>query len=247
MATMMLQRVALGAASVASSSASSSVSSSSVEARQSGAGSWLCRRSHCGLSSAQCLSLGKLFSAAAPVSGRQPRQHAVICMVLPTANPIKEGQGTGPQGHPAWSARAIKSFSMAELEARKLKYPNTGTEALLMGILTEGTSQAAKFLRTSGVTLFGVREEIVKLLGKADMYFFSPEHPPLTDQAQKALDWAIEESKRIGAKGEVTTTCMLLGIWAQKGSAGQKVLEALGFDDKKVEEVREFAANSAYD
>ena len=37
-----------------------------------------------------------------------------------------------------WSARAIKSFTMAELEARKLKYPNTGTEALLMGILVEG-------------------------------------------------------------------------------------------------------------
>jgi len=27
---------------------------------------------------------------------------------------------------------------MGELEARKLKYPNTGTEALLMGILIEG-------------------------------------------------------------------------------------------------------------
>lgn len=39
-----------------------------------------------------------------------------------------------------WSARAIKSFAMGELEARKLKYPNTGTEALLMGILVEGIS-----------------------------------------------------------------------------------------------------------
>lgn len=38
-----------------------------------------------------------------------------------------------------WSARAIKSYAMAELEARKLKYPNTGTEALLMGILVEGS------------------------------------------------------------------------------------------------------------
>jgi hypothetical protein len=27
---------------------------------------------------------------------------------------------------------------MAELEARKLKYPQTGTEAFLMGMLTEG-------------------------------------------------------------------------------------------------------------
>lgn len=37
-----------------------------------------------------------------------------------------------------WSARSIKSFAMGELEARKLKFPNTGTEALLMGILIEG-------------------------------------------------------------------------------------------------------------
>ncbi|KAK1385438.1 hypothetical protein POM88_023173 [Heracleum sosnowskyi] len=38
-----------------------------------------------------------------------------------------------------------------------------------------------------------VREEIVKLLEKADMYFFSPEHPPLTEEAQRALDWDIEQ------------------------------------------------------
>lgn len=43
-----------------------------------------------------------------------------------------------------------------------------------------------------------VREEIVKLLGKADMYFFSPEHPPLTEEAQRALDWAIEQKLKSG-------------------------------------------------
>ena len=37
-----------------------------------------------------------------------------------------------------WSARAIKSYAIGELEARKLKYPNTRTNALLMGILVEG-------------------------------------------------------------------------------------------------------------
>lgn len=40
-----------------------------------------------------------------------------------------------------WSARAIKSYALAELEARKLRYPNMGTEALLMGILVEGLLQ----------------------------------------------------------------------------------------------------------
>lgn len=37
-----------------------------------------------------------------------------------------------------WSLKAIKSFAMGELEARKLKFSTTGTEAILMGILVEG-------------------------------------------------------------------------------------------------------------
>jgi hypothetical protein len=39
---------------------------------------------------------------------------------------------------PRWSSRAVRSFAMAELEARKMRYPTTGTEGLLMGILVEG-------------------------------------------------------------------------------------------------------------
>lgn len=135
-----------------------------------------------------------------------------------------------------WSARAIKSFSMAELEARKLKYPTTGTEALLMGMLTEGTSGASRFLRANGVTLSGVREETLKLLGKADMFFFSPEHPPLTEPASAAINYAV--SQRGGDEGEVTTEHMLLGIWDQSECAGHKILKSLGFDDGKAEELR---------
>lgn len=125
---------------------------------------------------------------------------------------------------------------MAELEARKLKYPNTGTEALLMGILIEGTSTAAKFLRANGITLFKVREETVKLLGKSDMYFFSSEHPPLTEPAQRALDWAVAEKLKSGQSGEITTGHLLLGIWSEE-SAGRKILATLGFDDEKAKEI----------
>ena len=38
----------------------------------------------------------------------------------------------------------------------------------------------------------------MKLLGKADFYFFSPEHPPLTEDAQRALDWAVDEKIKSG-------------------------------------------------
>lgn len=158
---------------------------------------------------------------------------ATVSLSLPTTVPEKAPAEKSSK----WSARAIKSFAMAELEARKLKYPKTGTEALLMGILVEGTSIAAKTLRASGVTLFKVRDETVNLLGKSDMYFFSPEHPPLTEQAQRALDWAVEEKLKSGEDGEVTVSHMLLGIWSEKDSAGHKLMESLGFDNEKAKEL----------
>ncbi|KAL5570034.1 hypothetical protein UlMin_026609 [Ulmus minor] len=158
---------------------------------------------------------------------------ATVLLSLPTAKPERASK----EKFPKWSARSIKSFAMAELEARKLKYPSTGTEALLMGILVEGTSIAAKFLRANGITLFKVRDEAVNLLGRSEMYYFSPEHPPLTEPAQRALDWAVDQKLKSGESGEITTTHLLLGIWSEKQSAGYKILESLGFDDEKAKEL----------
>ncbi|OIT34513.1 atp-dependent clp protease atp-binding subunit clpt2, chloroplastic [Nicotiana attenuata] len=123
---------------------------------------------------------------------------------------------------------------MGELEARKLKYPTTGTEALLMRILIEGTNFASKYLRANNIT----REETIKVLGKADMWFFSPEHPPLTEGAQKDLDWALDEKLKSSDNGEITTTHLLLGVWSQVGSPGYKILSALGFNDEKAQELK---------
>ncbi|KAK1306531.1 Clp protease-related protein [Acorus calamus] len=178
-----------------------------------------------------------LSSNSTPLLWRRSRPISTVFFMLPTANPER----TSSSKIPKWSSRSIKSFSMGELEARKLKYPTTGTEALLMGILVEGTSLAAKFLRANGITLFKVREETVKLLGKSDLYFFSPEHPPLTEPAQRALDWAVDEKLKSGEDGEITTAHMLLGIWSEKDSAGHKIMASLGFDDEKAKELAKSA------
>ncbi|KAG5616740.1 hypothetical protein AABB24_026136 [Solanum stoloniferum] len=159
---------------------------------------------------------------------------ATVAFSLPITRPESS------EKQPKWSSRAIQAFVMAELEARKLKYPNTGTEALLMGILVEGTSLAAKFLRANGVTFFKVSEETLKLLGRSDMYYFSPEHPPLTKPAQKALDWAVNEKLKSGEDGEITVTHIALGIWSVKESAGHKIMSTLGFDDEKAKELAKF-------
>ncbi|KAG6513800.1 hypothetical protein ZIOFF_024137 [Zingiber officinale] len=63
---------------------------------------------------------------------------ATVVFMLPTAKPELASTGKKPSCNRGgnvrrrWSLRSIKSFAMAELEARKLKYPSTGTEALLM-------------------------------------------------------------------------------------------------------------------
>ncbi|KAL6979672.1 ATP-dependent Clp protease ATP-binding subunit clpt2, chloroplastic [Sarracenia purpurea var. burkii] len=164
-----------------------------------------------------------------------------VFLSLPTAKPERV---SSTEKVPKWSSKAIKSFAMAELEARKLKYPTTGTEALLMGILIEGTNLAAKFLLTNRISIFKVREESIKLLKKGDMFFFSPEHPPLTESAQRALDWAIDEKLKSGESGEITPTHLLLGVWSKKESAGHKIMAALGFNEEKAKELRTLVSNS---
>ncbi|CAL5432866.1 unnamed protein product [Camellia sinensis] len=183
------------------------------------------------------LGTTKLFfqscSLITPLSKHRPI-NATVLFSLPTAKPERV---SSTEIVPKWSSKAIKSFAMGELEARKLKYPTTGTEALLMGILIEGTNVAAKFLLANGISIFKMREETMKLLGKGDMYYFSPEHPPLTESAQRALDWAVDEKLKSGESGEITPTHLLLGVWSEKESAGHKIMAALGFNEEKAKEL----------
>ncbi|RWW69498.1 hypothetical protein BHE74_00022915 [Ensete ventricosum] len=68
------------------------------------------------------LLAGSISLASSSLFPRPSLRSAAVVSSLPTA----------------WSSMSIRAFGMAELEARKLKYPTTGTEALLMGILVEG-------------------------------------------------------------------------------------------------------------
>ncbi|KAK6130144.1 hypothetical protein DH2020_036123 [Rehmannia glutinosa] len=192
------------------------------------------------------ISINKLSlhsSNLRPFFAKRPSVNATISFSLPTAKPESVA---ATEKIPKWSSKAIKSFAMGELEARKIKSSNTDTEALLMGILIEGTSFASKFLRSNGITLLKVRDEILKLRGKPDMYYFSPEHPPITEAAQRALDWAIDEKLKSGENGEITTTHILLGLWQQKESPGHQVLVALGFDDDKAKELHSLISKPGF-
>ncbi|KAL8053679.1 hypothetical protein ABFX02_05G088500 [Erythranthe guttata] len=179
-----------------------------------------------------------------PFFTKRPLINATISFSLPTAKPERV---SATEKIPKWSSKAIKAYAMGELEARKIKSPTTGTEAILMGILIEGTNFASKFLRGNGITLQKVRDEIFKMRGKPDMYFFSPEHPPLTEAAQTTLDWAIDEKLTSGENGEITTSHLLLGLWKQEESPGHQILVALGFNDDKAKELRSFISEPTFE
>ncbi|KAF8101653.1 hypothetical protein N665_0202s0016 [Sinapis alba] len=187
--------------------------------------------------------MGRDSSLSLDSSASRRKIPIAVVASLPTANP--ESAVSDAQ-KPKWSWRGIKSFAMGELEARKLKYPNTGTESLLMGILIEGTSFTSKFLRAHKITLYKAREETIKLLGKADLYSFSPEHPPLTQDAQRALDSAVNQNPKAGGIGEIMPAHILLGIWSEVESPGHKILATLGFTDEKAKELESFASESGF-
>ncbi|KAK8626136.1 hypothetical protein V6N13_133788 [Hibiscus sabdariffa] len=68
------------------------------------------------------------------------------------------------------------------------------------------------------------------------MYFFNPEHPPLTEDAQRALDWAVNQKLKPDDDGEVTTHT-LFGIWSEVESPGHTIMATLGLSDAKAKGV----------
>ncbi|KAJ3682601.1 hypothetical protein LUZ60_015174 [Juncus effusus] len=165
---------------------------------------------------------------------------AAAALALPTAKP----ELITKEKNIKWSARALKSFGLGELQAKKLKRSNLGTEFLLLGTLVDATSEAAKYLISKGITLERVKEEIKKRIGELDWREYSDFVIPLTESAQKALDSALA-LKLDSGEGEITVGHLILGIWSQKNSTGHKVLKSLGFDRKKAEEMAKIAENDA--
>ncbi|XP_078152386.1 ATP-dependent Clp protease ATP-binding subunit CLPT2, chloroplastic-like isoform X2 [Carex rostrata] len=178
-----------------------------------------------------------------PLFSRPHRLFATAALALPTAKPERVASNNKIR----WSARAIKSFTLAELHARKFRRTELGTEALLLAVLADGTSEAAKYLCKIGITLTKVREETYKFI-EWNWRCCTPQKLSVNDSAQRALDWAVDyklESGEVGEAGEITVGHLVLGIWSEKESPGHKVLAALGFDSENAKKLAKIANNDA--
>eukprot|EP00252_Welwitschia_mirabilis_P013714 TRINITY_DN301_c0_g1_i1.p1 TRINITY_DN301_c0_g1~~TRINITY_DN301_c0_g1_i1.p1 ORF type:complete len:250 (+),score=35.50 TRINITY_DN301_c0_g1_i1:147-896(+) len=176
---------------------------------------------------------------SSPMVVRYRNRRLSISLAVPTISSEEAVSGNAVSDKPQtkWNHKAIKAVCLGQLEAFRMKYLTTGTEALLLGILMEGTSFASKFLRDIGISVLKLRAEVIQMRGTPYKYAKRAERPPLTESAQKVLEWAVAETSKLGEDIEVTNIPILLGIWAQKGAAGQQLLAKFGFDDKKAEEL----------
>jgi len=64
-----------------------------------------------------------------------------------------------------YTSRAKKTLELAMSEARELNHSYVGTEHLLLGLMREERGIGAQVLASMGMTVTGLREEVLRLLG----------------------------------------------------------------------------------
>lgn len=126
-----------------------------------------------------------------------------------------------------FSTAARRVVALAEDEAQRLGHAHVGTEHLLLGILAEGESSAARALAASGATLEGCRDKIAEAV-PVEHGRRSTGELPYTDRARRALERAGRLSLR-NRDDHVDVDQVLLSLLDVEGTAGQ-ALRALGAD-----------------
>lgn len=109
----------------------------------------------------------------------------------------------------SYSDRLKKVIALSNQEAQRFNHEYIGSEHLLLGILKEGSSDAADYLKSCGMTIKNTRDEICKLVKSGpDMVIMGK--LPLTPRAKVILENAEDMAKKDG--GKVTAQYLLLSI-----------------------------------
>lgn len=140
------------------------------------------------------------------------------------------------------SGAARRMVTLAEDEARRLGHRHVGTEHLLLGILAEGESAAARTLVACGATLDAARQKVTEAV-PVDGPGSHIDDLRLTDRANRALERAARLSLRQHDE-HVETEHVLVSLLDVEGTAGQ-VLRGLAVDLARVRVTLESAVEQA--
>lgn len=131
-----------------------------------------------------------------------------------------------------FSDQARKAIQFANQEAQRLNHEYIGTEHILIGLIREGTGAAGRVLKDFGLEIQQVRREVERIVGTGpDMITIGkfPRNPP----AKKALEYAMEEAKKIGCD-VAGTGHLLLGLLRDDECVAVQVLRNLDVDTEEL-------------
>ncbi len=131
--------------------------------------------------------------------------------------------------------RAKKVLAYAQDEAIRFKHNYIGTEHLLLGLVREGESVAARTLDTLGVELSKVRTAVEFIIGPGDAANMpsSPSEITISPRAKTVIEFAMDEARKLGHR-HVGPEHLLLGLVREGQGIASGVIESLGVTMAKV-------------
>ena len=130
-----------------------------------------------------------------------------------------------------FTERARRSIVLAQEEAQRLGNNYIGTEHILLGIISEGESLAAKVLESLGVNLAKVRQEVEAIVGRGGQTV--QQEMVFTPRAKRVIELAFEEARQL-SHNYIGTEHLLLGLIREGEGVAARVLTNLGVDPAKV-------------
>ncbi len=133
-----------------------------------------------------------------------------------------------------FTERAKKVLYLAREEAIRLLHNYIGTEHLLLGLSRIGEGVAAMVLTNLGLDLSELRQAVEEAVppGRGPI---SVGEIPLNASARRAMNYAFEESKRLG-HNYIGTEHILLGILRERKGIAAQILMNLGIELEMVRE-----------
>jgi ATP-dependent Clp protease ATP-binding subunit ClpC len=124
--------------------------------------------------------------------------------------------------------RVRKVISLSRQEAIRLHHDYIGTEHLLLGLLKEGEGVAAIVLTNLGLNLDDLRRAVENAVTYHTETLVLGEIP-LNQEARSALNFAMDEARRLN-HSYIGTEHLLLGLLREENGIASQVLLSLGID-----------------
>jgi len=130
-----------------------------------------------------------------------------------------------PSRFEKFSERARRVLTSAQEEAQNLNHSYIGTEHILLGLIREEDSMAAKVLTNLGITLPKVRSAVEFIIGRGEKSNIG--EIGLTPRAKRVIELAIDEARHLN-HNYIGTEHLLLGLLHEGEGVAAGVLDSFG-------------------